>query len=270
MEARGRGTRRWLVGAEVEPSAFRRGWGRRHPCLVLAMRAGRAQSPGAALGGTRTRWASRLRPPGRGLRQTLGAGPVASRGPQGRAGPGWGGRDCGLLSRAGEPTTASRGDQLPWGAKCHVGTRAEKHAQCREGSSTLTIPGDSKRTASVPLSPRLRLWVSLSLAAGLSFYPRTPRCRVRPGKVPGENPTHPTLHPLSLPQTLLRGISQAVPFLDAGTVEAPLSLFWASSWRAHPHVVMTQPGTRATLSCLKFRTTFLGALAPVGVAQRLS
>lgn len=195
MEARGRGTRRWLVGAEVEPSAFRRGWGRRHPCLVLAMRAGRAQSPGAALGGTRTRWASRLRPPGRGLRQTLGAGPVASRGPQGRAGPGWGGRDCGLLSRAGEPTTASRGDQLPWGAKCHVGTRAEKHAQCphgteREGSSTLTIPGALRLSLSVPasVSGSLSLWLPVSpsiparpgvgfgLVRSLARTPRTPPC----------------------------------------------------------------------------------------------
>ena len=243
-KAEGRGAGSW--GRKWSGQRSREGGGRRHLRLVLRMRAGRAQSPGR----TRARWASRLRPPGRGLGRPSGQG----RWPHEvhKAGPGPGGEagTAGLLSGAGESSTASRGDQLPWGAKCHVGTRAEKHAQHRAGTSTLTIPGDSKRTEwsarSPPgdtvcpsQSPSPSLGLSLSLAAGLSFRPCMPGCRVWPGKVPGENPTHPTLHPLCLPQTLLLGISRAVPFSDAGTVEAPQNLLWASSWRAHPHVVMT-------------------------------
>lgn len=120
-EAEGRGAGSWGgSGAVSLPARV----GEASPLPGAGNESRQSAEPRAALGGTRTRWASRLRPPGRGLRQTLGAGPVASRGPRGRAGPGWGGRDCGSSVKGGGAhhclpgRPAPLGRQVPCGDTC--------------------------------------------------------------------------------------------------------------------------------------------------------
>lgn len=199
--------------------------------------------------------AGRARPPGRPEADRRGrAGGLTGSTGRGRAGREAGA--AGLPSRAGGPPPPPGEPR---------GTRAGKHAQHREGSRTPTVPGDSKRTErparSPPRAVRPRLWVSL--AAGLSFRPRMPRCRVPPGKVAIENPRHPRPAPSQSPSDSHVGCFPACPVPGCRTMEAPLSPLWASSWRAHPRVTM-QPESRATLSCLYFRTTLPGALARSG------
>lgn len=258
MEARGRGPRRGLVGRKWEPSALGRGWGEAPPLPGAGNESRPIAEPQGCLGRAGLGlvlglpWerpkhsGQQSAPPRQGPKQTLGAGLEASRGPQGRAGPGL------PVFRQG-PGVGDRGGPPPPPGEPR-GTRAGKHAQHREGSRTLTVPGDSKRTERPARSPpgavrpRPRLWVSLWLPVSPSV-PARPGVGFPPGKVPGENPRHPRPAPSESPSDSHVGCFPGCPIPGCRTMEAPLSPLWASSWWAHPHVMM-QPETRATLSCL--------------------
>lgn len=225
MEARGRGPRRGLVGRKWEPSALGRGWGEAPPLPGAGNESRPIAEPQGCLGRAGLSLVSGLpwekpkhsgqqsAPPRQGPKQTLGAGLEASRGPQGRAGPGL------PVFRQG-PGVGDRGGPPPPPGEPR-GTRAGKHAQHHEGSRTLTCQGTANAQSGQPgVHPGLSVPVPVSgsLSGCRSLLP-SPHARVLGSRLVrslARTPGIPALHPPSLPQTLTWGVSRAVPFRDAG------------------------------------------------------
>lgn len=108
----------------------------------------------------------------------------------------------GEAGAAGLPSRAGGHHRLP--GSCHGDTCWEARSAPRGQQDADRARGTANAQSGQPgVHPGRSVPASGSLAAGLSFRPRMPRCRVPPGKVAIENSQASALHPPSLPSDLI-------------------------------------------------------------------